>query len=104
MRKFLLLAGIFTIFTCGQAKAEQYYEENGYYYQDEPRYVERVEYREPVRQGYRKAGYEYQESQSPRYQRIRKAERLLIKEIIIINVNIMKTNMKSQIRFVHILD
>ena len=64
MRKFLLLAGIFTIFAYSQAKAEQYYENDGYYYHDEPRYVERVEYREPVRQGYRKAHYEYQ---SPRY-------------------------------------
>lgn len=64
MRKILLLAGIFTIFAYSQAKAEQYYENDGYYYHDEPRYVERVEYREPVRQGYRKAHYEYQ---SPRY-------------------------------------
>lgn len=77
MRKFLLLAGIFTIFAYSQAKAEQYYENDGYYYQDEPRYVERVEYREPVRQGYRKAGYEYQETDSsPRYKRIRNSDRV----------------------------
>ena len=74
MRKFLLLAGIFTIFAYSQAKAEQYYENDGYYYHDEPRYVERVEYREPVRQGYRKAGYEYQE---PQYKRIKKEERVV---------------------------
>ncbi|MBQ8750884.1 MAG: porin family protein [Alphaproteobacteria bacterium] len=74
MRKFLLLAGIFTFFAYSQAKAEQYYENDGYYYQDEPRYVERVEYREPVRQGYRKAGYEYQE---PQYKRIKKEERVV---------------------------
>lgn len=72
MRKFLLLAGIFTFFAYSQAKAEQYYGNGGYYPQDEPRYVERVEYREPVHQDYRKTGYEYKGvDSSPRYKRIR---------------------------------
>ena len=30
MRKFLLLAGIFTVLVCNTAKAERYYEEDGY--------------------------------------------------------------------------
>ena len=72
MRKILLLAGIFTFFAYSQAKAEQYYGNGGYYPQDEPRYVERVEYREPVHQDYRKTGYEYKGvDSSPRYKRIR---------------------------------
>ena len=56
-------------------KAEEYYKNDGYYYQDKPRYVERIEYREPVRQGYRKASLEYQE-QYPRYERIKNNEKI----------------------------
>ena len=64
MRKFLLLAGIFTVLVCNTAKAERYYEEDGYYYQEKPRYVRRVEYvedREP-------------QKEQPRYQRVRRSE------------------------------
>ena len=75
MRKILLLAGIFTFFMNNTVKAEEYYKNDGYYYQDKPRYVERIEYREPVRQGYRKASLEYQE-QYPRYERIKNNEKI----------------------------
>ena len=65
MRKFLLLAGIFTVLACNTAKAERYYEEDGYYYQEKkPRYVRRVEYVEDR---------ELQKPQ-PRYQRVRRSE------------------------------
>ena len=75
MRKILLLAGIFTFFMNNTVKAEEYYKNDGYYYQDKPRYIERIEYREPVRQGYRKASLEYQE-QYPRYERIKNNEKI----------------------------
>lgn len=75
MRKILLLAGIFTFFMNNTVKAEEYYKNDGYYYQDKPRYVERIEYREPIRQGYRKASLEYQE-QYPRYERIKNNEKI----------------------------
>ena len=75
MRKILLLAGIFTFFMNNTVKAEEYYKNDGYYYQDKPRYIERIEYREPIRQGYRKASLEYQE-QYPRYERIKNNEKI----------------------------
>jgi hypothetical protein len=64
MRKFLLLAGIFTVLACNTAKAERYYEEDGYYYQEKPRYTRSVEY---------VSDREYQKPQ-PRYQRVRRSE------------------------------
>ncbi len=71
MRKIVLLAGIFTILMNTNAKADRYYEDSDYYYQDKSR-VERIEqrYSEPVRRGYRKANY-----QEPHYERIKQNER-----------------------------
>lgn len=64
MRKFLLLAGIFTVLACNTAKAERYYEEDGYYYREQPRYTRSVEYA---------SDREYQKPQ-PRYERVRRSE------------------------------
>lgn len=70
MRKFLLLAGIFTVLVCNTAKAERYYEEDGYYYREKPRYSHQVEYVEDR---------EYQKLQ-PRYQRVKRSEVREVKE------------------------
>lgn len=70
MRKFLLLAGIFTVLMCNTAKAERYYEEDGYYYREKPRYSRQVEYVEDR---------EYQKPQ-PRYQRVKRSEVREVKE------------------------
>lgn len=45
MRKLLILAGIFTVLAYNNAQA-RYYEENGYYYEEKPRYERQVRYRE----------------------------------------------------------
>ncbi|MBP3687099.1 MAG: porin family protein [Alphaproteobacteria bacterium] len=45
MRKLLILAGIFTVLAYNNAQA-RYYEENGYYYEERPRYERQVRYRE----------------------------------------------------------
>ena len=70
MRKFLLIASIFTVLTCNVAKAERYYEEDGYYYREEPRYVRNTEYVED----------RYYKREQPRYQRIKKSDIKEIKE------------------------
>lgn len=70
MRKFLLLAGIFTVLACNTAKAERYYEEDGYYYREQPRYTRSVEYA---------SDREYQKPQ-PRYQKVRRSEVREVKE------------------------
>ena len=64
MRKFLLLAGIFTVLACNTAKAEYYYKDDGVYYREEPRYTRSVEYA---------SDREYQKPQ-PRYERVRRSE------------------------------
>ena len=66
MKKYLLIASIFTVLVSNTAKAERYYEEDGYYYQEQPRYVRRVEYVE--------------DKEQPRYQRIKKSEAKEVKE------------------------
>ncbi len=64
MKKYLLIASIFTVLVSNTAKAERYYEEDGYYYQETPRYVRRVEYVED--RGYKR--------EQPRYKRISQSE------------------------------
>lgn len=83
MRKFLLLAGIFTVLACNTAKAERYYEKDGYYYKEQPRYVRRVEYVEDRDYQREQPRYrnrveyvddgEYQNPQ-PRYQKVKRSE------------------------------
>lgn len=64
MKKYLLIASIFTVLVSNTAKAERYYEEDGYYYKEQPRYVRRVEYVED--RGYKR--------EQPRYKRISQSE------------------------------
>lgn len=62
MRKFLLLAGIFTVLAYN-AQA-RYYEEDGYYYAEQPRYERRPRYSQP----------EYIRENTPRYHRLTNEE------------------------------
>lgn len=63
MKKLLLLAGIFTVLSYN-AQA-RYYEQDGYYYEEKPRYERRARYREEPR---------YTRQESPRYRRISREE------------------------------